>query len=227
MAVSFKGAHFPQDIILTCVRWYVAYPLSTRYVEELMLERGVSVDHSTVNRWVITYSPQLEEAFHRHKRPVWVSWRLDETYIRLKGAWRYFYRAVDTTGQTIDFLLTAQRDERAAMCFLTKAIRRHGVPETITIDGSEANAAAIKRYNEAHGTNMVIRRVKYLNNIVEQDHRAVKRITRPMLGFTSFDAAQCTIAGVELMHMLKKTQTVVEDGEESLTAAAQFYFLAA
>jgi transposase-like protein len=111
MAVSFKGAHFPQDIILTCVRWYVAYPLSTRHVEELMLERGVSVDHSTVNRWVITYSPQLEEAFHRHKRPIGISWHLDETYIRAKGQWTYLYRAVDKTGQTIDFLLTKHRDE--------------------------------------------------------------------------------------------------------------------
>ncbi len=167
MAVSFKGAHFLQDVILTCVRWYVAYSLSTRHVEELMQERGVSVDHSTVNRWVITYSPQLEEAFHRRKRPVGLSWRLDETYIRVKGQWYYLYRAVDKTGQTIDFLLTAQRDEPAATRFLTKAIRRHGVPEKITIDGSEANAAAIRGYNAAHGTAIIIRQVKYLNNLVE------------------------------------------------------------
>jgi putative transposase len=94
MAVSFKGAHFPQEIILTGVRWYVAYPPSTRHVEELMLERGVHVDHSTINRWVIKYSPQLEAAFHRRKRPVWVSWRMDETYIKVKGEWYYLYRAV-------------------------------------------------------------------------------------------------------------------------------------
>ena len=227
MAISFKGAHFPQEMILTCVRWYVAYPLSARHVEELMQERGVSVDHSTVNRWVVKYSPQLEEAFHRRKRSVWLSWRLDETYIRVKGEWKYLYRAVDKTGQTIDFLLTEQRDEHAAKCFLSKAIRRHGVPATITIDGSEANAAAIRHYNAAYGTAIVIRQVKYLNNIVEQDHRAVKRVTRPMLGFKSFDAAQCTLAGVELMPMLKKKQMVVEGGAESLTAAEQFYSLAA
>jgi putative transposase len=143
MAVSFRGAHFPRDIILTCVRWYVAYPLSYRQVEELMRERGVSVDHTTVNRWVVKYSPPLERSPHRHKRPVWRSWRLDETYIRVRGEWKYLYRAVDKTGQTIDFLLTEQRDEGAAMRFLTKATRRHGVPETITIDGGEANAAAI------------------------------------------------------------------------------------
>lgn len=227
MAVSFKGAHFPQDIILPCVRWYVAYPLSTRHIEELMLERGVYVDHSTVNRWVIKYSPQLEEAFHRRKRPVWVSWRMDATYIRIKGQWYDLYRAVDTQGQTIDFLLTAQRAEQAAKRFLTKAIRRHGVPEKITIDGSAANEAAIKSYNEAHGTAIEIRKVKYLNNIVEQDHRGVKRVTRPMLGFKSFNAAQDTLVGIELMHRLKKKQIVVEAGDESLTAAELFYSLAA
>jgi putative transposase len=188
---------------------------------------AIGVDHATINRWVIKYSPPLEAAFHRRKRPIWVSWRVDETYIRVKGERRYLYRAVDKYGQTIDFLLTEQRDERAAMCFLTKAICRHGVPETITIDGSEANAAAIRGYNEAHGTAIIIRQVKYLNNVVEQDHRGVKRVTRPMLGFKSFDAAQHTLAGVELMHMLKKGQLVVEPGVEGLTPAEQFCVLAA
>src|SRR6266704_3220618 len=182
MAISFKGAHFPPDVILMGVRWYVAYPLSTRHVEELMEERGVEVDHATINRWVIKYSPLLEEAFHRRKRQVWVSWRMDETYIKVKGEWHYLYRAVDKHGHTIDFLLTQERDEQAAKRFLTKAIRRHGVPEKITIDGSAANEAAIKSYNEENGTAIAIRKVKDLNNIVEQDHRAVNRVTRPMLG---------------------------------------------
>jgi transposase-like protein len=162
MAISFQGAHFPQEIILMGVRWYVAYPLSTRHVEELMEERGVDVDHSTINRWTIKYSPLLEEAFHRRKRSVWVSWRMDETYIKVKGQWRYLYRAVDKMGQTIDFLLTKERDEQAAKRFLTKAIRRHGVPEKITIDGSAANEAAIKSYNEEHGAAIAIRKIKYL-----------------------------------------------------------------
>ena len=227
MAISFKGAHFPQDVILMGVRWYVAYPLSTRHVEELMEERGVEVDHSTINRWVIKYSPQLEEAFHRHKRPVWVSWRMDETYIKVKGEWRYLYRAVDKQGQTIDFLLTEQRDEQAAKRFLVKAIRRHGVPEKITIDGSAANKAAITSYNEEHGTAIEIRQIKYLNNIVEQDHRGVKRITCPMLGFKAFDAAHATLVGIELMHMIKKRQLVVEERDKGLTTAEQFYALAA
>jgi transposase-like protein len=101
------------------------------------------------------------------------------------------------------------------------------VPEKITIDGSEANEAAIKRDNEAHGTHIIIRQVKYLNNIVEQDHQAVKRVTCPMLGVTSFDAVQVTLAGIELMHLLKKQQMMVEAGDEGLTATVQFYALAA
>src|SRR5256886_5176365 len=204
MAISFKGAHCPQDIILMGVRWYLASPLSYRHVEELLEERGVPVDHATIQRWVVQYSPLLEAAFHRRKRSVWLSWRMDETYIKVKGQWYYLYCAVDKTGQTIDFLLTEHRDEAAALRFLQKAIRRHGVPETITIDGSEANAAAIRSYHREHGTAIIIRQVKYLNNIVEQDHRGVKRVTRPMLGFKAFATAQDTLVGIELMHMIKK-----------------------
>jgi putative transposase len=226
MAVSFKGAHFLQDIILMGVRWYVAYPLSTRHVEELMRERRVHVDHSTINRWVIKYSPQLEEAFHRRKRPVWSSWRMDETYIRVKGKWRYLYHAVDKSGETVDFLLTEQRDKDAALRFLKKAIRRNEVPETITIDASDANEAAIKHYNQEHGTAIEIRQVSSLNDIVEQDHRVVKRVTRPMLGLKSFEAAPRTLAGIELMHILKRWQIAEEAGGEGVTAAAQFYTLA-
>jgi len=134
---------------------------------------------------------------------------------------------MDKYGETIDFLLTEHRDTEAALRFLKKAIRRNGLPKTITIDGSDANEAAIKRYNAEHGPAIAIRQVKYLNNIVEQDHRAVKRVTRPMLGFKAFDAAQCTLAGVELMHMIKKRQLVVEAGDEGRTAAELFYSLAA
>jgi transposase-like protein len=192
-----------------------------------MEERGVNVDHATINRWVIKYSPQLEAAFHRRKRRVWTSWRLDETCIRVKGEWKYLYRAVDKFGKTIDFLLTEQRDEKAAKKFLNKAIGRHGgVPEKITIDGSAANEAAINNYNEEHGTSIVIRKTKFLNNIVEQDHRGIKRVTRPMLGFKSFDAAQSTLTGIELVRMLRKGQL---GGEETrgLTVAEQFNKLAA
>jgi putative transposase len=147
--------------------------------------------------------------------------------IKVKGEWRYLYRAGDKHGQTIAFLLTAHRDKEAALRFLQKVIRRHGLPETITIEGSDATEAAIKSYNEAHGTTIIIRQVKYFNNIVEQDHRGVKRVTRPMLGFTSFDAAQDTLVGIELMHMIRKKQMVLEARDEGLTAAALFSSLAA
>jgi transposase-like protein len=152
---------------------------------------------------------------------------MDETYIRVKGEWWYLYRAVDKYGETVDFLLTEHRDKEAALRFLKKAIRRNGALQTITIDGSDANEAALKRYNQEYGTAIAIHQVKYLNNIVEQDHRAVKRVTRPMLGFKSFAAAQDTLVGIELMHMIKKRQLVVEEGEKSLTAAELFYSLAA
>jgi len=143
MAVSFKGAHFPPVVIFMGVRWSLAYPLSTRHVEDLMEERGVNVDHSTSNRWVVKYSPQLEQAFYRCQRRVWVSWRLAETSVKVKGEWVYLYRAVGKFGKSIDFLLTTdKRDEKAAKRFLTKAIGLNGTPETINIDKSGANVAA-------------------------------------------------------------------------------------
>jgi transposase-like protein len=205
----------------------VAYPLSTRHIEALLRERGVSVDHSTITRWVRKYSPQLEDALHRRKRPVWISWRMDETSITVKGEWRYLYRAIDTYGQTSDFLRMENRDTEAACRFLKQAMRRNGIPETITIDGSDANAATIKRYNQEHGTTITIRQVTHLNSILEQDHRGVKRVIRPMLGCKSFDAAHNTLVGIALMHMIKKRQLVVERRDEILTAAELFYSLAA
>src|SRR5262245_23880895 len=164
---------------------------------------------------------------HQGKSFMGCDYNIDETYIKVKGQWRYLYRAVDKHGQTIDFLLTEHRDTEAALRFLKKAIRRNGLPEIITIDGSDANEAAIKRYNDEHSTAISIRQVKYFNNIVEQDHRGVKRVTRPMLGFKSFAAAQDTLVGIELMHMIKKKQMVLEAGDEGLTAAEFFYSLAA
>ena len=147
-------------------------------------------------------------------------------YIKVKGQWCYLYRAVDQSGQTIDFLLTAQLDGQAATRFLTQAISRYGVHETITVDGSKANATAIRSYNKEHGTAIAIREIKYLNNLVEQDHRAVKHIVRPMLGVTSFDPAQWTLAGIELKHMLRKDQ--LEGGvAQGHRPAEQFDSLAA
>ena len=224
--MDFKGSQFEKEIILWGVRWYVAYPISYRQLEEMMGERGVAVDHSTLNRWVIKFAPEFEKAFRRRQRPVGRSWRVDETYVKIKGEWAYLYRAVDKNGHTIDFLLTPTRDQDAAEAFLRKAIRHQQQPEKITIDQSGANTAAIKQYNKTHKTAIVIRHCKYLNNIVEQDHRAVKRKVRPMLGFKSFWAARCTIAGIEVMHAIRKGQ-LETTGHVSQTPAEQFYALAA
>ena len=224
--MDFKGSHFEKEIILWGVRWYVAYPISYRQLEEMMGERGVAVDHSTLNRWVIKYAPECEKQFRRQQCPVGRSWRMDETYVRIKGKWAYLYRAVDKEGHTIDFLLTPTRDRDAAEAFLHKAIRRQGLPEKITIDKSGSNTAAIKRYNKTHETAIVIRHSKYLNNMVEQDHRAVKRLTHPMLGFKSFWAACCTIAGMEVMHAIRKGQLRTPRHSRQ-TPAEQFYSLAA
>ena len=221
--INFKGSQFEKEIILWGVRWYVAYPISYRQLEEMMDERGVEVDHSTLNRWVIKYVPFLEKQFRARKRPVGSSWRLDETYVKVKGVWKYLYRAVDKTGATVDFLLTAKRDCKAALRFLRKAIRSNGTPEKITIDKSGANTAAIQCHNAETKAGIEIRQIKYLNNIVEQDHRAIKRQTRPMLGFKSFWSAAVTLAGVELMHMIRKGQLILR-GE--LCPAQRFYSLA-
>ena len=191
-----------------------------------MGERGVAVDHSTLNRWVIKYAPEFEKTFRRRQRPVGRSWRLDETYVKIKGKWAYLYRAVDKEGHTIDFLLTPTRDRDAAAAFLRKAIRNQQLPEKITIDQSGANTAAITHYNRTHKTAIIIRHSKYLNNIVEQDHRGVKRILHPMLGFKSFWAARCTIAGIEVMHAIRKGQ-LATPGTAPQTPAEQFYALAA
>ena len=195
--ISFKGRHFQNEMILQSVRWYLAYSLSYRDIEEMMKERGFEVDHSTIQRWVVHYSPKLEEAFHKRKRQPGVRWRLDETYIKVKGQWKDFYSAVDKAGNTIDFLLTAKRNMNAALRFLTKAIDRNGKPGLINIDKSGANTAAIKQYNKDNNKRIKTRQCKYLNNIIEQDHRRIKRITRPMMGFKNFHAAQQTLTGIE------------------------------
>ena len=224
--IDFKGSQFEREIILWGVRWYVAYPISYRQLEEMMGERGVAVDHSTLNRWVIKYAPEFAKQFHRRQCPVGRSCRMDETYVKIKGKWAYLYRAVDKEGHTIDFLLTPTRDRDAAEAFLRKAIRTQGLPEKITIDKSGSNTAAIKRYNRTHKTAIITRHCKYLNNIVEQDHRAVKRLTRPMLGFKSLWAARCTIAGMEVMHAIRKGQLLIPENTPQ-TPAEQFYALAA
>ena len=205
--------------------WYAAYPLSLRQIEEMMAERGVVVDHATIHRWWIKMMPVLAAVFRRHKRPVGTSWRMDETYIKVNGEWKYPYRAVDRAGHTVDFLLRAHRDLAAARCFFERAIDLHGVPEKITIDKSGANTAAIVGMCAASGVDIEMRQSKYLNNLIEQDHRAIKRVVRPMLGFKSFRCARAIIEGIETMHMIKKGQLdFVKDRSSSVSD--NFYSLA-
>ena len=207
--MKFSGRHFPKDVILQAVRWYVSYPLSFRMIEEMFAERGIVVDHTTINRWVIAYAPKLE-ALHRKQKPaVTTSWRMDETYIKVKGRDCYLYRAVDKEGKTVDFLLTKKRDKKAAIAFFRKAFRQHGQPEKVCIDKSGSNKSALMSFNpkgQDKAPEIMIYQSKYLNNIVEQDHRFVKRLTRPMMQFKAFYSAQATLAGIELSHMLRKGQ---------------------
>ena len=167
--MDFTGSQFEREIILWGVRWYVAYPISYRQLEEMMQERGVEVDHSSLNRWVLKFTPLLEQAFWKRKLAVGTSWRmalalghpvgqpLDETYISVKGQWKYLYRAVDKTGRTVDFLLTAKRNRKAALRFLRKAIDQGGTPQKINIDTSGANTAAIEQYNTDHELDVELR----------------------------------------------------------------------
>ncbi|HYQ91313.1 MAG TPA: IS6 family transposase [Candidatus Competibacteraceae bacterium] len=225
--IDCKGHRFEKDIILLCVRWYVAYSLSYRNLAEMMEERGVVVDHSNIYRWVQKFTPQLETAFRKgKKRPVGKSWRMDETYIKIKGQWRYLYRAVDKAGQTIDFLLTAHRDKKAASRFFKKAVRQHGLPAKVTIDQSGANTAALEALIEETEATIEIRQSKYLNNLVEQDHRAVKRLVRPRIGFKAVHSAKVTLQGIELMHMIKQGPMAVAGGQKR-SAAGQFSSLTA
>ncbi|WP_184223106.1 IS6 family transposase [Granulicella aggregans] len=225
VAKVLKRLHYPVDVILLCVRWYSAYPLSLWHLEEMMAERGIFVDHSTVHRWAIKLLPVLEKAFRRSKRKVGRSWRMDETYIRVRGEWKYLYRAVDKAGDTVDFLLRAHRDKAAARRFFEQAVERNGSPEKVTIDKSGSNVAALEALNVGRRKPIVVRQVKYLNNIVEQDHRAIKRRTKPMLGFRNFRCARILLSGIELTHMIRKGQ--MKDAGRGQTPAQQFYSLAA
>jgi putative transposase len=186
--------------------------------------RARNLGRPTVHRWAIKVLPVLEKAFRRHKKAVGRSWRMDETYIKIRGQWKYLYRAVDKEGNTVDFLLRAHRDKAAARRYFEKSIEQNGEPETVTIDKSGANLAALDALNAERETPIKIRQNKYLNNVVEQDHRAIKRRTRPMLGFKNFRCARILLSGIELMHMIAKDQ--MQDRGIGCTHAQQFYSLA-
>jgi transposase-like protein len=233
--MMFKGRHFDRSVILLCVRWYLAYSLSLRDLEEMMAERGIFVDHATIHRWIVRYSPHLLERFNWRKRPATGKWHIDETYIKVRGEWRYLYRAIDSNGDTVEFWLNERRNFTAAKQFLRKALKRHGRPERIVIDGSQTNREAIlscditDRLQGESGRELKPIRIQqsaYLNNRIEQDHRAVKRRVRPMLGFKSMASARAILGGIEMVHMMRKGQAKCARISQ-LSLAEQFNILAA
>jgi transposase-like protein len=202
-------------VILLCVRWYLAYGLSLRDMKEMMAERGISIDHSTIHRWVIHFSPVLLDRFNRRKRAVGSKWHMDETYIKVRGQWMYLYRAIDSVGATVEFWFSAQRDLPAAKRFLRKALERHGRPDHIVIDGSQTNREAIiscdaeSRLRDRLRQSLKLIRIRqnqYLNNRIEQDHRRIKRRVRPMLGFKALSTATAILTGIEMVQMMRKRQ---------------------
>ncbi len=229
-----KGRHFDRSVILLCVRWYLAYSLSLRDLKEMMAERGVSVDHTTIYRWTVHYAPLLLKQFNRQNRPVTGRWHVDETYIKVRGRWMYLYRAIDSNGNTVEFCFSERRNLIAAKRFLRKALQRHGRPERIVIDGSQTNREAILACDaESRLPNGSRRKLKpirirqstYLNNRIEQDRRAIKCRVRPMLGFKSMASARAILGGIEMIHMMRKGQAKYACRSQ-VSLAEQFHLLA-
>lgn len=205
----FKGRHFEREIIVLCVRWYLRFKLSLRDLVEMMAERGLAVAHTTIMRWVQRFVPEFEKRWNRLARMAGRSWRVDETYVKIRGKWTYLYRAVDREGQSVDFRLCANRDVKAAKAFFRKALKTQGrAPLSITLDGYAASHRAVRELPQHNPCweDTRLRSSRYLNNMIEQDHRGVKSRIKPMLGFKVFDCAAVTIAGVELLHRIRKGQ---------------------
>ena len=205
----FEGRHFDREIIVLCVRWYLRFKLSFRDLVEMMAERNLSIAHTTIMRWVHHYAPEFERRWNRFARPAGSSWRVDETYVKIRGQWVYLYRAVDRVGKTVDFRLSTRRNVAAAKAFFRKAVKSQGsTPTTITLDGYAASHRAVREM-QADGQLAAVTKLrssKYLNNLIEQDHRDVKLRIGPMLGFKRFGTAAITIAGIELLRRIHKGQ---------------------
>ena len=204
----FKGRQYPAEVIVLCVRWYLRYPLSYEHVSELLAERGVELDPSCIWRWVQAYAPELNKRCRPFLKPTNKSYRIDETYIRVKGQEKFLYRALDSTGQTIDFLLTAKRDAAAAKRFLISAIKASGnpMPRVMNVDKNPAYPAAVEAL-KAGGLlpqRVALRQCKYLNNLIEQDHRTVKKRVWLAKGYGSFQSAWRTLQGIEAVNMIRK-----------------------
>jgi len=209
----FKGFCTAPEVIMLFVYMKCRFSLSYRELEEMAHIRGAVIDHSTLQRWIIRFVPLIDRQVRKRKKPVGVSWRMDETYIKLNGKWIYLYRAVDSLGNTIDFLLRKHRDKMAAKAFFRKAFKNNERPEKVNIDKSGSNISALNSANNnlPEKQQIEIRQNKYLNNIMEQDHRFIKKRTNPMLGFKNFQSAKVTITGIENIRMIQKGQIVGDD----------------
>ncbi len=206
----FKWRQFEPGLILLCVRWYLRYAVSYRDLEEMIRERGLCVDHTTIYRWVQRYAPEIDKRCRPFLRRTTDSYRIDETYVRVGGAWHYLYRGVDSNGDTLDFLLRATRDRNAAIAFFRKTVgaSHTTLPRVVNVDKNPAYPIAFEaiKHEGLFRPRSSLRQCKYLNNVIEQDHRFIKRRTRPMLGFKRFTTAWRTVRGIEMMHALRKGQ---------------------
>jgi transposase-like protein len=206
----YRRRRFDAEIIELCVRWYITYRLSYRDLAAMMAERGIIVSHTTILRWVLRYVPEFEKRWNRFARPVNTSWRVDETYINIRGRWSYLYRAVDKHGKTVDFLLRPDRTIAAAQAFFRKALSTTlpRWPRKVTVDGNRQSHSALRllRREDPKWKHVQVRSSQYLNNLIEQDHRAIKRRCASMGGFKPFGTAAITLAGIELAHRIRKRQ---------------------
>jgi transposase-like protein len=206
----YSGRRFQTETIELCVRWYITYRLSYGDLAAMMAERGVVVSHTTIMRWVLRYVPEYERRWDRFARPVNSSWRMDETAVSVRGGLHYLYRAVDKQGKSVGSLLRADRGMDAAREFFRKAVatNRFRWPTTVNLDGNAASHRALRLLGDEDPKwkAVAVRCCRYLNNIVEQDHRAIKRRCASMLGLKSSKTAAITFAGIELANRIRKGQ---------------------
>jgi transposase-like protein len=189
----------------------------------MMRERGISVDHTTVWRWVQRYAPEISKRMRPHLKMSGTSYRIDETYIKVGTQCKYLYRAVDKEGQTIEFLLSAKRDVSAAKRFFSKMMRvdHRRLPFSISVDKNAAypDAFASSQKEKVLPNDCKLRRVKYLNNIIEQDHRFIKKKVRASQCFKRFHTAERTLEGIEAMNMMRKGQVKRLCGSDAMSQA--------